>query len=196
VPTVVGFGLHADTLNVGYAPQQPVEFSHATHAGKLGMDCRYCHTTVERAGFAAIPPTQTCISCHANIRPESPKLEKVWESYETGEPIRWVKVHDLADYAYFNHAIHVNKGIGCMTCHGRVDTMEVVAQQENLSMSWCIDCHRAPEKHLRPRDEVTNMTWDPMKDEKKTQLTLGLELKEKYNVHDAAYMTSCSTCHR
>jgi len=195
VPTVVAFGLSAESLNLGYAPRQPVDYSHALHAGELGMDCRYCHTTVEDAGFAAIPPTQTCMNCHSQIRNNSPKMERVLESYATGKPIEWIKVHDLADYAYFNHSVHVNKGVGCTTCHGRVDQMEIVYQHAPLSMGWCIDCHRQPEKYLRPVEEVTNMAWKP-EDVGKTQMQIGLELKQKYNIHGEAYMTSCSLCHR
>ena len=196
VPVVVMYGASPITTDVGYAPQQPVPFSHALHAGQLGMDCRYCHSTVEKAAFAAVPPTQTCMNCHVNIKGDSPNLAPVRESYATGKPVEWKKVHDLPDYAYFNHSIHVNKGIGCVTCHGRVDKMEVVFQDQPLSMGWCIECHRNPEKHLRPREEVTNMTWDALLATGKTQEVLGLELKKKYNVHDVAYMTSCYTCHR
>lgn len=151
--------------------------------------------TVEKAAFAAIPPTATCMNCHTTIHATSPRLAPVRESYNTGKPVDWVKIHDIPDFATFNHSIHVNKGIGCVTCHGRIDKMEVVKQVNSLSMSWCLDCHRAPEKNLRPRDQVTNMTWDPVKDAGKTQLELGLELKQEYKIRNIAYMTSCSTCH-
>lgn len=194
-PVLLGLAFDPQTTDVGYAPIQPVPFSHALHAGKLGMDCRYCHNTVEEAAFAAIPATATCMNCHTNILPDSPRLAKVRESFSTGKPMDWVKIHDLPDFVTFNHAIHVNMGVGCVTCHGRIDKMEVVTQAKTLSMSWCLDCHRAPEKNLRPRDQVTNMTWDPVKDANKDQLTLGLELKQKYNIRNIAYMTSCSTCH-
>ena len=196
VPVVVGYGLAPQALAVGYRPIQPVPYSHALHAGELGIDCRYCHNTVDKAPFAALPPTQTCMNCHSMIKTDSPKLALVRQSYATGMPIHWIRVHDLAGYVYFNHAIHVNKGIGCVTCHGRGDKMDVVAQVKPLAMGWCLDCHRAPEKYLRPRDQVTNMTWDPVADAGKDQLTLGLELKRKYNIPDATFMTSCSTCHR
>lgn len=195
VPTVMYFGLSPLNLDVGYAPKQPVPYSHALHAGQLGIDCRYCHNTVEKAAFAAVPPTQTCMNCHTNIKSDSPLLAPVRESYQTGKSIPWKKIHDLPDYAYFNHSIHVNKGVGCVTCHGRVDKMEVVRQVQPLSMGWCLDCHRAPEKNLRPVEKVTDMAWTPA-DEETTQEQLGFELKQKYNVHDAAYMTSCYTCHR
>lgn len=196
---VVGYAGSATTLNVGYKPVQPVPYSHALHVGQLGMDCKYCHTTVEKAAFAAIPPTQVCINCHSpsknvnGVRKESEKLAKVYESYATGKPVEWVKVHQLPDYVYFDHSAHVNKGVGCVSCHGRIDAMDVVSQAKPLSMSWCLDCHRAPEKYLRPVEEVTNMAWLPPGGD---QLAIGRELKQTYNIHDAAYMTSCSTCHR
>lgn len=147
--------------DVGYRPQQPVAFSHALHAGDLGMDCRYCHSTVEGAAKAAIPPTATCMNCHTQIRTDSPRLEPVRRSAETGESLEWVRVHQLPDYAYFDHSVHLAAGVGCTSCHGRVDRMKVVSLEEPLSMSWCLDCHRDPEPHLRPRDQVTNMDWDP-----------------------------------
>ena len=156
--------------DVGYAPLQPVPFSHALHAGDLGLDCRYCHNTVEQAAHAAVPPTETCMNCHTQVRgrdrdvsdPDSysPALQPVADAWATGEPIRWVRVHMLPDYAYFDHSVHLAAGVGCSSCHGRIDTMDVVRQAEPLSMSWCLDCHRNPEPHLRPRDEVTNMAWD------------------------------------
>jgi menaquinone reductase, multiheme cytochrome c subunit len=192
VPVVIGLGASPRTTDVGYMPEQPVPYSHALHAGQLGIDCRYCHTTVEKAGFAAVPPTQTCMNCHAKLNTDSPLLLKVRESYVTGMPVPWVKVHNLPDYAYFNHSTHLNKGIGCVSCHGRVDRMEVVYQQEPLSMSWCLDCHRQPEKHLRPVEFVTRMDWLPGED----QLEMGRRLKAEYNIHDAQYLTSCSVCHR
>jgi len=212
-PAFVYTGLNPVVLNEGYMPEQPVPYSHQLHVGQLGMDCRYCHNTVDQAAFAAVPPTQTCINCHAptgpGIRKGSTKLQPVYESYETGKPIEWVKVHDLADYAYFNHAAHVNKGVGCYSCHGRVDQMgeEGVWQVHNLSMGWCIDCHRAPEAHLRPLDQITSMTYhtglgsnDLQRQEgetlKQAQLRVGTELKDQYNTPNMMYMTACSTCHR
>lgn len=195
VPLVVGLAGDPNTTDVGYEPVQPVPYSHKLHVDQLGLDCRYCHNTVEKTAFASIPPTATCMNCHSSILTKSPRLEPIRKSYATGKPVKWLKVHDLADYVTFNHSIHVNKGVGCVVCHGRVDKMDVVHQAKTLSMSWCLDCHRAPEKYLRPRDQVTNMTWDPVKDAGKTQLELGMELKKKYNIHNIAYMTSCSTCH-
>ncbi len=199
-PAIVGLGFSASTLNVGYAPVQPVPYSHALHVGELGLDCRYCHTTVDDASFAAIPPTQTCMNCHAGIRADSPRLEAVFKSNETGEPVPWVKVHDLPDYVYFNHSAHVNKGVSCVSCHGRVDKMEVVQQTKPLSMGWCLDCHRQPEKHLRPLDKVTDLAWEPDAQPGETpeqaQLRVGLHQKQELLINDEAYMTSCSTCHR
>jgi hypothetical protein len=191
---LAGVGLTAEALNKGYKPEQPVPFSHALHAGELQMDCRYCHSTVERESFAAVPPTQTCMNCHSNIKGESEKLELVRASAESGEPIPWVKVHDLADYAYFNHSQHVNNGIGCVSCHGRVDRMEEVQQVEALSMGWCLDCHRNPEPHLRPLDRITDMDWKPPTGEARAAQIQ--RIKKKVGIPDEAYMTSCSLCHR
>jgi menaquinone reductase, multiheme cytochrome c subunit len=196
VPAVLVLGFHPDTTDVGYQPQQPVPFSHAQHAGTLKMDCRYCHSTVDRAAFAAIPPTQTCMNCHASIKADSPLLQPVRESYTTGTAISWIRVHNLPDYVYFNHAAHLAKGVGCVSCHGPIDQMPVVRQAQSLSMAWCLDCHRAPEKYLRPRDQVTNMKWDPVAVTGKTQAQLGLELKLLYQVEGMDSLTSCSTCHR
>jgi hypothetical protein len=188
-----GIGASPSTMNTGYAPTQPVPFSHKLHAGDLGMDCRYCHSSVEGAAFAAVPPTQTCMNCHDKVRPQSELLSVVQDSWNTGKPIAWTKVHDLPDYVYFDHSAHVTRGIGCTSCHGRVDTMDVVETKEPLSMGWCLDCHRNPEKHLRPRDRITDMDWDPEKDAGKTQLELGLELKKQWKIDP---QESCSTCHR
>jgi len=170
-------------------PQQPVPYSHALHVGELGLDCRYCHNTVEQAAVAAIPPTQTCMNCHGRVRTESKKLLPVRASFENNEAIPWVKVHDLPDYAYFNHSAHVTRGIGCVSCHDRVDHMVEVYQAKPLSMSWCLDCHRNPEPNLRPPSEVTNMNWvapgDPVE--------YGKKLAEQNNIDPP---TDCSTCHR
>lgn len=200
VPTAIYFGFSPKATARGYQPEQPVPYSHAMHAGQLGIDCRYCHNTVEKAAFAALPPTQTCMNCHTAIKPKSPSLLPVQKSWNEGTSINWVKIHDLPDYAFFNHSAHVNKGVGCVSCHGRVDQMEVVEQVKPLSMGWCLDCHRAPENFLRPVDQVTNMNWKP-EDEKGRfgtvdQIDLGNKLKKQYGIHDAAYMTSCYVCHR
>lgn len=177
------------TTDVGYSPQQPVPYSHALHVGQLGMDCRYCHTTVDRAAFAALPPTATCLNCHERILPESDRLAPVRESSATGKPVRWVQVHDLPDFVYFDHSAHVSRCVGCVSCHGRVDTMDQVRQVKTLSMSWCLECHRHPEPELRPRDQVTNLTWKPDKDAE----LFGRELRQQYNLNPS---TDCSTCHR
>jgi hypothetical protein len=146
--------------DVGYRPLQPVPFSHALHAGDIGMDCRYCHNTVERSPYAAIPPTQTCMNCHSQVKTDSPRLALVRSSFETGESIPWKKVHILPDYVFFDHRPHLASGVGCASCHGRIDGMVVVEQAQPLSMGWCLDCHRDPDKHLRPLDQITNMNWD------------------------------------
>ena len=151
-------------LEVGYAPEQPVPYSHALHVGELGLDCRYCHVSVESSPVANIPPTQTCMNCHKIVARDAETLAPVRESFASGRPLRWVRVHNLPDYAYFSHAAHVRAGVGCRSCHGSIHQMEVVTQVEPLSMSWCLDCHRNPAPHLRPTDEVTNMEWFPPRD--------------------------------
>jgi hypothetical protein len=192
VPTLFALGASPAAMAIGYSPTQPVPYSHALHVGKLGMDCRYCHTTVEKTAFASIPPTQTCMNCHTGIWDKSPKLQPIRDSWVSGKPVQWVKVHNLAQYVYFNHSAHVNHGVGCVECHGRIDRMDVVTQQKPLSMGWCLDCHRDPGPHLRPKDQVTNMSWTPPGDAEQ----VGAELKQAYKIHDTAYMTSCYTCHR
>lgn len=196
VPLVGTLAISPQTRAVGYQPKQPVAYSHAVHVGKLKMDCRYCHTTVETAGFAAIPPTQTCLNCHATIRSDSPLLEPVRESFQTGEPISWIKVHDLPDFVYFDHSAHVNKGVACESCHGRVDQMEEVSQEQPLSMAWCLECHRDPKRHLRPREAVTAMGWDAEAATGMDPEQLGAELLHRYHVPSREHMTSCSICHR
>ncbi len=175
--------------DVGYRPTQPVPYSHKLHAGDLGIDCRYCHTNVEKSGAANIPPTQTCMNCHNIILPESEKLAPVRESWETGEPVRWVRVHMLPGYAYFNHSAHVTAGVGCESCHGNVARMEKVEQVETLSMGWCLDCHRNPEKELRPLDEVTTMGRTPPEN----QMEFATRIMEERNINPP---TDCSGCHR
>ncbi|MDH3628774.1 MAG: cytochrome c family protein [Acidobacteriota bacterium] len=184
---LVWFGASPKTTDVGYQPEQPVPYSHAVHAGELGIDCRYCHSTVEESAHASIPPTSTCMNCHSAIHTESEKLEPVRASYESGLPVHWIRVHDLPDYAYFNHSAHVRRGVGCVSCHGRIDTMEVVQQDQPLSMGWCLDCHRNPAPNLRPLDKITDMTWKAGSEEEQRQLqeSLGVEASE-----------DCSTCHR
>lgn len=146
-------------LQVGYEPVQPVPYSHRLHAGELGIDCRYCHANVETSFEAMIPPTQTCMGCHSLIRTESARLQPIRDSWESGDPVEWVRVHNLPDHAYFDHSVHVAAGVGCVSCHGRVDRMEVVSVQEPLSMGWCLDCHRDPQSNLRPIGRITDMSW-------------------------------------
>jgi len=152
--------------DVGYAPKQPIEYSHELHAGKLGMDCRYCHNYVERGPHAGVPSTQTCMNCHAQVKPKSPKLVALHESWASGESIRWKKIHKIPDFAYFDHSAHLGVGvgdnraaIGCATCHGRIDQMEVVRQVQPLSMGWCLECHSNPAPNLRPVSAITAMGW-------------------------------------
>ena len=188
---LIWYGASPKTTDVGFEPKQPVPYSHALHAGELGIDCRYCHTTVEKAAMAAIPPVETCMNCHARVRTKSPKLEPIRNGFATGEAVVWKKVHDLPDYVYFNHSAHVTRGVGCVTCHGRIDQMPEVYQFAPLSMGWCLDCHRAPYKNLRPPEEVTNMTWTQPNGEDPVEY--GKKLAEKNNLHPP---TDCSTCHR
>ncbi len=188
----VWIGFSPKTIAVGYAPEQPIPFSHALHAGELGMDCRYCHNTVEEAAHAAIPPVATCLNCHTNIRPDSPLLEPLRKAIDPENPValEWVRVHDLPDYAYFNHSAHVRRGVSCVSCHGRIDQMEVVTQREPLSMGWCLECHRNPEPHLRPLDQITNLGWTPPEgdDSWKDELV--------YSPDEIHPQETCSTCHR
>jgi hypothetical protein len=189
VVVLVVFAASPSTTDVGYAPRQPVTYSHALHAGKLGLDCRYCHNTVEVAAHAAVPPTQTCMNCHKTVRAQSSKLTPVLDSYGQDRSLRWIRVHDLPQFVYFNHAAHVRRGVGCISCHGRVDKMEVVTQVERLSMGWCLECHRRPEAHLRPPERVTDMNWQPPEE----QPSYGRRLRAEYNLHPS---TDCGTCHR
>jgi hypothetical protein len=175
----------------GAAREQPIPFSHLHHAGELGIDCRYCHTAVERTAYAGVPPTKTCMNCHAQIWVDSPMLEPVRASFRTDRSIQWTKVYDLPDFVYFNHSIHVQKGIGCVSCHGRIDRMNLTWQATSLQMEWCLDCHRHPEQYLRPREHVFDMNWQPPSD----QITQGLALLKTYNI-EVAHLTNCSTCHR
>jgi hypothetical protein len=175
--------------------EQPVQFSHKHHVGDDGIDCRYCHTSVETSSSAGLPPTKTCMNCHSQIYSDSPYLEPVRASWKTNKPIEWTRVHDLPDYVYFNHSIHVNKGVGCSTCHGRVDEMPLVYQAASLQMEWCLQCHREPERYLRDRKDVFNMKWRA-ENKSKEEIAFGLEKKREYNVRHKAILQSCSTCHR
>ena len=175
--------------DAGYRPIQPVPYSHKLHAGDLGIDCRYCHASVEVSPVANIPPTSACMNCHRLVKRDSPLLEPIRDSASSGRPMRWVRVHKLPDYAYFEHRSHIAAGIGCVTCHGRIDEMEVVTQMQPLSMSWCLDCHRNPGPNRRPVSEVTNMKWAPPKD----ATALAAKLQEERPVHPPV---ECSGCHR
>jgi hypothetical protein len=171
---------------------QPIQFSHKHHAGDDGIDCRYCHTGVETSAFAGIPPTKTCMNCHSVLFNNVGYLEPVRESYRTDQSIHWVKVHRLADYVYFNHSIHINKGIGCSSCHGSVNQMALMFQASPLNMQWCLDCHRNPEKNLRPKDQIFNMDWKAPAN----QDEIGHRLAVENKIRTTAELTSCSTCHR
>ena len=175
------------------ARQQPVQFSHKHHSGDDGIDCRYCHTTVEVSWFAGIPPTATCMNCHSQLFADSPYLEPVRESFRTGKPIKWTRVHDLPDFVYFNHSIHVNKGVGCSTCHGRVDQMPLTWSVVSLHMEWCLECHRNPAKYIRPREQVFNLDWPPPGYD---QMAEGKKLMMRYDIDSVEEITNCSTCHR
>ncbi len=175
--------------DVGYQPVQPVPFSHKLHAGDLGIDCRYCHATVEVAAVASVPPTQTCMNCHRLVKTDSPKLAPVRDSAAKGQPLRWVRVHKLPDYAYFDHSVHIRAGVGCSSCHGDVASMEVITQAKPLSMSWCLTCHRDPDLALRPADLVTDTTWTPPAD----QLAFAAQVKAERHL---APPEDCSGCHR
>lgn len=173
--------------DVGYAPEQPIPYSHRIHVSMLGLDCQYCHTEVFNAASANIPPTQTCMNCHTQVRTDQPAIQQIRESWETGDPIEWVRVHNLPDFAFFSHEAHVNVGVGCESCHGRIDNMDVVYQREPLSMSWCLDCHRNPAPNLRPVEEVTTMGYVV-----ENQLEMGRRLISGQNIHPPTY---CQGCH-
>ncbi len=172
--------------------QQPVQFSHKHHAGDDGIDCRYCHTSVETSYSAGIPPTQTCMNCHSQIWADSPYLEPVRASYRDNKPLEWERVHDLPEFVYFNHSIHIAKGVGCSTCHGEISNMPAVYQENTLQMEWCLSCHREPEKFIRPKSEIYNMNWQDNDLTSKERL----QLKADYKIRSKEMMTSCSTCHR
>ncbi|HTJ78818.1 MAG TPA: cytochrome c3 family protein [Rariglobus sp.] len=178
--------------NVGYAPVQPVPFSHALHAGQLGLDCRYCHSNVEKSGFSNVPTSQTCMNCHNQIKTDSPLLAPVRESYASGDPVPWVKIHIAPDYVYFNHSVHIARGVSCVYCHGKINEMDVVHQDKSLTMSFCLECHRAPQKFIRDPKLVTNLDWKDPEGEKHR-----IEQGEKF-VHDwnVKPPQSCSGCHR
>ena len=196
---VVSFWFSPENTDVGYQPFQPVAYSHKQHAGALGMDCRYCHRMVETGPHATVPDNATCMGCHAHIRTDSVLLEPLRTAYGDGGPnqqaIEWVKVHLLPDYAYFNHAVHVHAGVGCTSCHGRVDQMEVVRQVEPLSMGWCLECHRDPTPHLRPTGiSATQMDWEP--DEASIAAARARLEWNGDEIPELNPPTHCSACHR
>ncbi len=202
VATLGGIGWTVE--NSGYTTsqsvirEQPVPFSHEHHVKGLGIDCRYCHTSVEDSHFAGIPATKTCMTCHSQVWTNTEVLRPVRESWATNTPLEWNRVHDVADFAYFNHSIHIAKGVGCSTCHGQVDRMPLMWQHAPLTMSWCLDCHRAPEKYIRPRDQVYNMDYQVARDSgraEKTQAELGAALVKEYQIRKEQ-LSNCSTCHR
>jgi hypothetical protein len=183
---------------VGYQPVQPIAFPHDVHVQQLGMDCRYCHSFVEVAAHSNIPTTQVCMNCHTQVQKDNPKLKPLVESWITGRPVEWVQVHKTPDFVYFNHSVHVNRGVSCVSCHGRVDQMDVVYHAKSHSMEWCLDCHRAPEEHLRPVKEVTNLAWQAPRNEnesqKNAQIRQGLQIKEHLGVNPPD--KNCFGCHR
>ena len=194
-------------LRVGYQPDQPIPFDHSKHITQVGLDCRYCHSFVEKSGHATIPSANTCWNCHRQVKRESPKLiplrraiDPTFEDYD-GKPIEWVRVHKLPDYVYFDHSAHINRGIACQTCHGNINEMKKVYHSESLSMSWCLDCHRSPEKHLRPLEAVFDFDFDAeeflLSHGERLGVDsvedLGKKLREMWNVNPKE---SCTTCHR
>jgi hypothetical protein len=174
---------------VRVARAQPLQFSHERHVAGNGIDCRYCHTTVETSSFAGIPPTKTCMNCHSQIFSTSAFLEPIRDSFRSGRSIEWTRVHDLPDFVYFDHSIHIHKGVGCTTCHGQVDRMPLMNQEQSLQMEWCLDCHRRPERYVRPREAVFRVDYVAPPN----QLELGDRLVAQYRIQK---LTNCSTCHR
>ena len=183
-------GLTNEPHRIGEAVEQPVPFSHKHHVGDDGIDCRYCHDTVETSSFAGMPPISTCMTCHSQLYTDQAMLKPVVDSWQRGVALHWQRVHQLPDFVYFNHSIHVAKGVGCESCHGRVDRMPLTMRTQPLSMEWCLDCHRAPQKYLRPRAQEFAMGWQA-----KDQDKLGLALLERYHI-DTRRLTDCSVCHR
>lgn len=180
---------------VGIAKDQPIPFSHQRHVGANGIDCRYCHTSVEKSGFAGIPPTETCMTCHSQILADAPMLEPVQESWKTGKPIEWTRVYDVPDFVYFDHSIHVAKGVGCTTCHGDIDDMRLTHKANTLHMGWCLQCHKDPGKFVRPLDKVFDPEWRAEDDDSFDQAVDGPRLVEQHNI-SVGQLTNCSVCHR
>ncbi len=174
-------------LQVGYQPKQPILFSHKTHATNLGVDCRFCHSGVERSYASGVPASEICMGCHSQILPDSPEIQKLKAYHESGKPIPWIRVHKVPEYAYFNHSVHVNKGVGCVSCHGNVHQMDEIRQSSSLTMGWCLDCHNAPNQHLRDKSALTAANWTPPDSSYQTKLS------EQYHINTRI---DCSTCHR
>jgi len=190
---LIAYGVTPEAIRIGYQPVQPVPYSHALHAGELGIDCRYCHTTVERAAKAAVPPATTCMNCHSQVKKDSDKLAPIRAAFAENEPVKWVRVHDLPDYVYFNHQAHVNAAVGCETCHGRIDQMVQVYQAKPLTMEWCINCHKDPTPYLREPENVTKMGYDDPTSVPHRQDNEGTTIQKRNNVKPTTF---CSTCHR
>jgi hypothetical protein len=183
--------LTPEYMRQGYQPVQPVAFPHDVHVNQLGMDCRYCHSYVEVSSASNVPTTQTCMNCHQQVLANDPRLWAIKQSWETGQPMHWVRVHQIPDFAYFNHAVHVNRGISCVSCHGQINQMSVVYQHEPLTMGWCLNCHRHPENNLRPVSQVFNLDWKP--EGGKSQVQIGTQLQQQWNI---APPQNCAGCHR
>jgi Cytochrome c7 and related cytochrome c len=192
VTLVLAFERSPYRTNQGVVYTQPIKFSHDHHVAGLGIDCRYCHYTVERARTANIPPTELCMNCHSQVWADSPMLEPVRSSYRDNKPIQWQRVYDLPDYVYFDHSIHVAKGVSCYTCHGKVNEMPLLKRNASLQMQWCLDCHRNPAPNLRPPADVTNFRWKP----ENNSAEYFAKLAKEANVADPRRLQSCSTCHR
>lgn len=193
VLTLVAAGMYQSPLvnSMKIAKAQPIPFSHQRHVGGNGMDCRYCHTSVDSSNFAGVPPTETCMTCHSQILTDAPMLQPVHESWKNGTPIEWTRIYDLPDFVYFDHSVHIAKGVGCTTCHGAIDQMRLTHKATNLYMGWCLQCHRAPEKFLRPQDKVFDVEWKAPRN----QIEEGLRLVKENNVN-VGQLTNCSICHR
>lgn len=189
--TLLGVDYAGFNQRKGVTLEQPVPFSHEHHVAGLGIDCRYCHTSVEKSATAGLPPTATCYNCHKIVWNEAPMLEPVRASFRTNQPLQWSKLHDTPDFVFFNHSIHVAKGMGCATCHGPVDEMRLMRSEHAVQMRWCLDCHRNPEKFVRPKEEVFNLKWKA-----ENQAELGKQLVAAYKIRPPQEITSCGTCHR
>lgn len=195
VATGINYYATPKYTRVGYAPVQPVPYSHALHVNQLGLDCRYCHSNVEKSGVANLPTAQTCMNCHSQVRTDSPLLAPVRAAYQSGEPVRWVRIHQVPDYVYFNHSVHVSRGVSCVSCHGQINEMETVYHAKSLSMGFCLDCHRNPEPNLRPPELVTNLTWkaDQSLIDGKPHAEWAAEYVKKNHIKPPQ---SCTGCHR